>query len=444
VPPPGKWQAETPLAGDALIARTDSVRRAVNRAAARNQIDADERSDYLSQYSAALKTHRSLGGQRRSELGYVLGVLQRLARSNRLDASRMPVMFLQLQRNTNWWRKAGPPGSGARLQFGGSRVIFQYFPGRGLQFHPLANFGLLNGYWQGRKNDNLRALAGDLAKLHVMRSGFVTWEYYFAFGGGSPPWISGMAQGTAVQALSRASERLADPQLLEIARRARGAFDRRTPVGVRVPSGSGAWYALYSFDPHLNVLNGMLQAINGLRVYADFANDDRAKQLFSDGDRVARSVIRSFDTGAWSLYARPGGRPGNEADLNYHTLNRDFARNLCKGTNVEVYCEESARFTRYLKEDPKLEPFQAVPSPARAGRGVKIKFRLSKISKVAVSVSEDGKRYYSNSATLSRGDRFFRWVPPKFKSEHEYTFQLSARDLAGNGDTVEGDIRVTP
>ena len=61
-------------------------------------------------------------------------------------------MFLILDRNREWWAKAGPPGSGARLRFGGSRVIFQYFPGMGLQIHPLANFGQANGYWYGRTN----------------------------------------------------------------------------------------------------------------------------------------------------------------------------------------------------------------------------------------------------------------------------------------------------
>ena len=374
------------------------------------------------------------------------GVTQSLARAGRLDATRMPAVFKNLAAQTEWWRKAGPPASGTRLQFGGSKVIFQYFPGRGLQFHPLANFGLLNGYWYGKKDANLRSLADDLVEMGVTRSGFLTWEYYFAFGGGSPPWISGMAQGTAMQALARASERLGDARLLAIAKRGRGAFARNTPVGVRVPANPGVWYALYSFDPHQNVLNGMLQAVNGLRTYAEQAKDKEAIDLFESGDRLARSVIRSYDTGAWSLYNRPGGSPGYEADLNYHTLNRDFARNLCKATKADAYCDEADRFTKYLKQDPSVEPYRAVPSPARAGRGVRFKFRLSKVGKVAITVrdTDSGKTYYSNSASLTHGDHFFRWVPPKFKSEHTYRFQLSARDLAGNGDTVSDEIRVAP
>ncbi len=433
------------IAGTVASSRRRTVPRAIRREAARRKIDSRDRTKYLANYSAAVATHRRLSGQRRSELGYVLGVTRNLARTGRLNAGRMRLVFLNLQRNTEWWGKAGPPGSGKRLQFGGSRVLFQYFPGRGLQFHPLANFGQLNGYWYAKKNQNLRSLADDLVSLRVVRNGFVTWEYLFAFGGGAPPWISGMAQGTAMQALARASARLADPRLLEIAKRGRGAFERKAPVGVRVPSRSGAWYALYSFNPHMNVLNGLLQAINGLRTYSEFAHDKRADRLFASGDRVARSVIRSFDTGAWSLYSRPGGKAGAEANLNYHTLNRDFARNLCKGTKTKVYCDVKDRFTKYLKQDPTFGKFRAVPSPAKSGRGVRVKFRLSKISKVAVAIkNESGKTVYSNSASMARGPHYFRWVPPKRKGEHQYRFQLSARDLAGNGNTVGGEVTVRP
>ena len=40
--------------------------------------------------------------------------------------------------------------------------------------------------------------------LAVQRSKrFIAWEDAFAFGGGSPPWMSGMAQATGIQALAR-------------------------------------------------------------------------------------------------------------------------------------------------------------------------------------------------------------------------------------------------
>src|SRR5204863_7385681 len=96
----------------------------------------------------------------------------------------------------------------------------------------------------------------------------------------------------------------------------------------------------------------------------------------------------------------PSGRPGREANLNYHTLNRDFARNLCKATAAEPYCTAAANFTRYLKEDPALDPYRPVPSPAVAGSGVRFRFRLSKVGRVGLVVkdSASGRTYLSTSA----------------------------------------------
>ena len=414
-------------------ARKDRVRHSVQRAHESAQIDAAARDGYLKSWSNAKRTYRSLGGQRRSELGYVIATIERLAAKGRLT-SRLAPLFLILDRNREWWAKAGPPASGARLRFGGSRVLFQYFPGMGLQLHPLGNFGQANGYWYARDHADLRSLLEDLEEIAVNRGGFLTWEYYFAYGGGSPPWISGMAQGTAMQAYARASQRLADPALLEVAKRARGAFDRRTPVGVLAPQGSQDWYALYSFAPRLNVLNGMLQAVNGVRTYAEIAGDAVAQQAFERGDRTARAVIGQFDTGTWSLYHRPGGRPGHEANLNYHTLNRDFARNLCRATKAESYCTASDNFTAYLKEDPTLDPHRAAPSPGVAGKGIKFRYRLSKIGRVGITVKDaaSGRTYLSTSAFLGYGSRWFSWVPPRRSGEHTYTYTISAPNLAGN------------
>ena len=440
--------ALTTLASCALTApaaaKPDPVRTTIARALANGSIDEEQRSEYLSTYSDALRTRRALSGVRRAELSYVIDTMRRLARGRRL-AARLAPLSLTLKRNRDWWAKAGPPGSGARLQLGGSRVIFQYVPGNGLQLHPLANFGRLNGYWMGRRNTDLRSMADDLVELAVKRGDFLTWEYYFPFGGGSPPWISGMAQGTAMQSLARAANRLNDPSLLEVAARARGAFEQRTPTGVRVSQDGGDWYALYSFAPRLYVLNGHLQAVNGLRTYSEYAPaDTAAAERFREGDRAARAQITRFDTGAWSLYSRPSWKPGPEANLNYHTLNRDFARNLCQGTSEQVYCDAADHFTTYLKEDPALDPHRAVPSPAVAGKGVRLRFKLSKVGRVGAVVRADGKTYLSTSASFTRGERWIRWVPPALKRERTYTYTLYAKDLAGNTSSAQGEVRVKP
>jgi hypothetical protein len=420
----------------------DAVRSAVKRAVQSGSVAQADGDRYLSIYRDSARLRDHLSGQRRAELSYVVVTTERIARAGRLNAARMRPLFLILDRNREWWAANGPPGAGARMHFGSSPVIFQYYPGRGLQLQPLANFGIANGLWQAHRDRQLRSLIDDLVALRVNRGGFASWEYYFHFDTGSPPWISGMAQATAMQALARASKRFDDPSLLAVARSARGAFEQPTPLGVRVSEAGGAWYVLYSFAPRLEVLNGMLQALIGLNTYVSYSGDAQAGALFEQGDRLVRARIAAYDTGAWSLYSRVGGRPGAEANLNYHTLNRDFARRLCTLTAASPYCTAADDFTRYLQEDPDLRPFGPAPAPAVAGRGIRFHFTLSKVSRVGIAVKNSARTYLSTSGTFGRGRHWFRWIPPRAKRERVYDYQLFARDLAGNTDSQSGTIRV--
>ena len=180
--------------------------------------------------------------------------------------------------------------------------------------------------------EELRALLDRMVALASQRGGFTAWEYFFAFGGGTPPWISGLAQGTAIQALTRGSQLLGDPRYVAFARGALGAFEARPPLGVRAPStsGSGRHYLIYSFSSGLRVLNGFLQSLVGLYDFAAATKDRRAERLFKAGDRAARREIPRYDTGAWSLYASGGA----ESDLGYHRLVRDFLQSLCDRTKT--------------------------------------------------------------------------------------------------------------
>ena len=93
----------------------DPVRRTIERAFAHGAIDREQRHRYLSSYTTALHTDRRLPGVRRSELGYVIGVIRRLALERRL-AGRLAPLFLILDRNREWWSKAGPPAPGTRVR----------------------------------------------------------------------------------------------------------------------------------------------------------------------------------------------------------------------------------------------------------------------------------------------------------------------------------------
>src|SRR5262249_14672021 len=81
------------------------------------------------------------------------------------------------------------------------------------------------------------------------RDGYIAWEYYFAYGTGQPPWVSGMTQATAMQALSRGYRALGYARWKRTALRAMGAFELAPPAGIRVPAPRGSHYLLYSFAP---------------------------------------------------------------------------------------------------------------------------------------------------------------------------------------------------
>src|SRR5205823_2627533 len=79
---------------------------------------------------------------------------------------------------------------------------------------------------------------------------------------------------------------------------------------------------------------------------------------------------------------------GQEDDLNYHRLVRDFLKGLCDRTQDRLYCTYSTRFTNYLHEHEKLR--YVGPSSARVGHALALSFRLSKISCVTVKVRRGG------------------------------------------------------
>ena len=400
-PPPGVRAARGP-----------SVKKALASARKHGSITADDYARYRDDYAKARATLGRLSGTRRGELKAVVGTLETIAGRKQLTASRMPALFLTLRRNAEYWGDpdkpfptAPPPPAdakkrpcagnvgqgGARVTFEGDPIIFQWYSGRGLQIQQLANFGQANGLYQRCKDPTpdpakpcdrgaLKATLDRLAELAANRGGYKTWEYYFPFGGGAPPWTSGLSQGTAIQAFARGFELLGDPRYKQIGHDALGAFEKAPPVGVRVSADGGSHYLIYSMAPGLRVLNGFLQGVTGLYDFAKLTGDKRAERLFRAGDRAARREIPKFDTGAWSLYSL-GGR---ESDLGYHRLVRDFLGNLCDRTKTAVYCKTEKKFTDYQRQPPVVKV--STPKKAKAKKPVALAFSLSKLSCTKLTV----------------------------------------------------------
>jgi hypothetical protein len=429
----------TPVA-EARAART--VGSELNRLLGTGAIDRATRDATRAAYRDARATAARLSGARRVQLQGAVRTVEGMAARGALTPSRLAPVTLTLERNREWWTTRELLPNGARVTFPGSELVWQLFSGQGLQFHPLANFGTLNGLYTGGRRNDARAgqLLTELLGMASERAGGIAWEYYFAFGGGQPPWVSALAQGTALQALTRVATRLGrQAEVFPVAARALAVFERPTPSGVRVSTPDGPYYALYSFAPGLRVANGFVYSLVGLYDYASLTGDLRGRALFDAGNATARADLPRYDTGAWSLYAR--GTSTRESDLSYHVLLRDFLTQLCRRTADPVYCTTKANFTTYLTQPPVLT---LRTLRVRARSTTPIRFDLSKIARVGMTMTRaDGAAHYTRAAlTFPRGRHSYWWPVPRRRGV--YTVRLAGTDLAGNTGTTEGVVEVLP
>jgi hypothetical protein len=391
--------------------------------------------DYSTILDQAIGSKNRLRGTRQDELEAVLENMHEIAVQHALTPSRLPALFETLARNRQWWATGPLLSSGERIEFKGSQLVWEYYPGQGIELQALGTFGKADGLYTGGPSDYpaLKQLLSEMVPLASTRGGGLTWEYYFTFDGGRPPWTSAMSQGTAIEALTRAYEAFHDPSYLSLAHRALKIFTVAPPTGVRVPTSRGARYLQYSFAPGTSIINAFLQSLIGLYDYANVSGDQEAKQLFAAGNAEAEAEVPQFDTGAWSLY-----QPGVEDDLSYHELVTGFLQQLCSKTDAAVYCTTAQRFTAYLKTPPALTQ---LTTRARVKKSFSLGFRLSKVSHVGVVLlNRHGQILFETSASFPYGAHSF--TIPALKRKGTYTIHLAATDLAGNFNRIVGSLTV--
>ena len=92
--------------------------------------------------------------------------VQAMAASGYFIASRLPVIFLTLERNRQWWTTEPLLSSGTRVSFPGSKIVWEYYAGQGIEIQWLGTFGEANGYYlSGHENANLHQLLGEVLPL---------------------------------------------------------------------------------------------------------------------------------------------------------------------------------------------------------------------------------------------------------------------------------------
>jgi hypothetical protein len=423
-----------------------AVYAALRKELRRKRIDKAEYRRWRATYVRSVRALRRLSGARATQLRYVLTSVESLALRRRLGATRMPVAFLQLERNRQYWRALPYPAPGDQVSFRGSEILFQYFAGEGLQLHPLSTFkkaNHLHGFCERGEpscdEQALRRILDEMTSLAVKRGrGFIAWEYLFYFGGGSPPWMSGMAQATGIQALGRAATLLNEPRYAETARQALGAFEAGPPSGVRTTGpGGGVHYLQYSFAPRLYIFNAFLQSLIGLHDFGQLMGDERALRLFSEAEPEAREEVPLSDLGDWSLY----NYAGHESDRGYHELLREFLQSMCSRRLGALYCDYARRYRGYQVDPPELT--WKGPSLATEDEPVGIRFNVSKLSAIEVKVTNPhGDVTFSRLATFRRGDGFFIWTP---RGPGTFSVSVAAKELRtglGKRDRASGEIEV--
>jgi hypothetical protein len=480
--------AGKPASGPSVSAALASLQRSGAIAPAVYQQD-------YSAYVAAVNSLKKLSGTRRSELGAVIANVRAIAAAGGFIPSRLPALFLTLERNRTWWTTGSLLASRVRISFPGSKLVWEYYSGQGIEIQWLGTFGEGNGFYSGGQNNNLKQLVSELIPLATKRAGGIAWEYMFQFDGGLPPWTSGLSQGTALQVLSRDWSRFKEPAVLTAAQEALGIFKTAPPNGVRVASSLGAHYLEYTYAPTDRILNGEIQALVGLYDYTSITKDPVGLALFEAGDAEERVRTPLYDTGAWSMYDQFG-----ESDLSYHELLTEFLTHLCERTRRgepltaavppapapaptptppttttpaggttgggttetggasaarytaraaastttssaipgdAIYCTTAEHFTAYEHTPPVISLITStLPTSSRAG----VQLSLSKVSTVRLTVRYGGNVVFSNSATVERGKPKLLWTTPA--KSGSYAVTLSATDLAGNFATTSGTITV--
>jgi hypothetical protein len=390
-----------------LLPAQKTALAALHRAQSSGRIDAATAATGRAEVNRAAHLVRGLPSGRKEHVAVALGELAAFA--GRLTQPRAIALIGQLKTNDDFFAKhyAPPPKTDITDADG---VVYRYFAGRCLEFHPLANFGALNARVAASDSEGTKRLTDALLKRGVYQSGGgVGWEYYFSFGGGRAPWISGMAQAVAAQALARAAALLPDdgPALM---RQAAAAY-RLIPHGLLTSVAAGPWIRLYSFNS-TPVLNAQLQTVLSLQSYAVAAEDPTATALALRLQRSAAATLSKFDTGYWTYYSLP--REPSPPDYQQYVIQL-----LKKLAPVDTrFADAAARFDAYQHQPPA---FKLV----NGGLGT-LRFWLSKPASVSVTTAAGPAK----RVTLGDGWHSLSWKEPARAGV--YPIHVSSVDWSGN------------
>ena len=401
------------------------IGKGIARAQAAGRIDGAEASDYRDVAAGAANVLPKLPSSRYRSLAAVVHQVAGFWKG--YDSPRGRTLFDMLAFNTKWFASHWDQKSGTDIVDYSDGTWYRAFPGLGFQFHPLENFGKLNNFVAQKNTARAEQLAQALLARSVLRFGGLAWEYYFRFEGGRPPWLSGMAQAVAAQALSRAGTLLTDPSLTAAAQRV-----YKTVPSLTRSVAAGPWIRLYAFNNE-TVLNAQLQTIVSLQDYVTQTKDPAAAALASQLQAAAVAMLPRFDTGYWSLYSLGGA----EAPLDYHKYVIRLLGILSRRSSDPTLAVYAQRFGDDLREPPALKlgavPGAIYPWPQDGYRDyARYIFWVSKRSTVRLQDVANVPK----PIVVARGWHSLLWSPGRIATG-TYTPVLRAVDVVGNASDTE-------
>ena len=395
----GSAPARTPVSAQKVA--LDGIKRAV----AKGWIDRASAANYRSAVNRAALLIRRLPRARSTPVSSCLR--EAAAMAAKLTAPRARAVFGQLAVNDTYFARKGPPVAGKDIT-DADGVVYRYLSGRGFQFHPLANFGALNARIAAADDLGAERLAQALIARGITEpGGGMGWEYYFDYAGGRAPWLSGMAQAVAAQALSKYGVNDDDASAQNAAER---AF-RLIPGRLLQTVGSGPWIRLYGFN-HAVVLNAQLQSIVSLSDYSETSGDADAATLAASMSSSAAANLNRFDSGYWTYYQLPS----TPAPLSYQRYVVQLLTKLAP--DDPRFAAAATRFSSYAKQPPA---FKLANSSAGA-----VRFWLSKPATVELRSAAGATKRLS----LYGGWHTLGWKLPSRAGA--YSVSVSAKDWAGN------------
>ena len=390
-------------------------------------VDPSSKATYLAVMDSATKAATQLGGSKAGAIRAVQASLRKLANRADFTADLARIAFLELDANTTYLTSKALPSSGTRVRIDG--VVYESYTGQGLRIQPLGTYFAILEPGQGIVSEGGTAAAMTSAQKIVLAVGDeYRLPYLFPWMKIAPPWYSAMAEGVAAQAALSVWNRSGDDQYLGSAIR----FGN-SALAFGIPADGGLWFPLYVSLPNYRVLNGHLQTVLAMGELADATGDDAFASAFDQGVAATRTVLPTYDTGGWGLYA-----PGEDAPVKYMTLMASQLRDLGATTGDASFTAMGDKFAQDLKTPPVIAgPTKKVkPISARKFKDkpfVKLLITRDKPVTLTIRVTRKGGKPsgigpFKTSVASGKG-RVKVTLPAK---PGMYAIRADAKDWAGN------------